>query len=216
MNSISRDIKVYIVEDDDLIRDSLSVLLGGSSGYKNVGSSGSAEHALLEIPKIIPDVVLMDINLVQLSGIECIRQLKPIVPSVQFIMLTAYSDELLIFNALKAGATGYLLKRTPPSEILEAVEEVFLGGSPMSGQIARRVVQSFRVQSASSSPNRELSVLSPRENEILGFLSKGLRYKEIANELNISTETVRTHLRRIYEKLQVRSGIEAVARFLTK
>ena len=214
MNPTESGIKVYLVEDDPSIRDSLSVLVGGSPGLSFCGSSGSAEHALLEIPKVIPDVVLMDINLHQLSGIDCVSQLKPIVPASQFIMLTAYSDDALIFNALSAGATGYLLKRTPPSEILDAIEEVHRGGSPMSGQIARRVVQSFRGPAPSTVPARDLASLSPRENEILEFLSKGYRYKEIAGELKISTETVRTHLRRIYEKLQVRSGIEAVARYL--
>jgi DNA-binding NarL/FixJ family response regulator len=214
MNATTSHIAVFIVEDDETIRESLSILLGGTSGFKCVGSSHSAEQALVDIPKACPDVVLMDINLVKLSGIDCVAQLRPILSATQFIMLTAFSDDALIFDALAAGATGYLLKRTPPSEILEAIEEVHRGGSPMSGQIARRVVQSFRSPPVSAAPVKEMASLSPRENEILEYLSKGYRYKEIASQLNISTETVRTHLRRIYEKLQVRSGTEAVARYL--
>jgi len=169
---------------------------------------------LIDIPTANPDVVLMDINLSKLSGIDCVRQLKPQLASTQFIMLTVYSDDRLIFEALSAGASGYLLKRTVPSEIINAIREVHRGGSPMSGQIARRVVQSFRSAPGAKKNDPEKARLSPREHEILTFLSKGYRYKEIAAELNISTETVRTHLRRIYEKLQVRSGTEAVVRFL--
>lgn len=211
------EIKVSIVEDDQALRECLAIVINGSSGYRCVGTHPDAESALHQLPQEQPDVTLMDIHLPSLSGIECLRILKPKLPATQFIMLTAYSDDSMVFEALASGATGYLLKRTPPTEILEAIEEAHRGGSPMTSQIARKVVQSFRQPiPASSSEDAAQATLSVREHEILSHLSKGYRYKEIASQLNISTETVRTHLRRIYEKLQVHSRTEAVVRYMNK
>lgn len=213
------EIKVSIVEDDASVRECLAIVINGSSGYRCVGTHPDAESALHRLPVELPHVTLMDIHLPSLSGIECLRILKPKLPETQFIMLTAYSDDSMVFEALAAGATGYLLKRTPPSEILEAIDEAHRGGSPMTSQIARKVVQSFRLPMPATAVDGGGSVeatLSVREHEILNHLSKGYRYKEIASQLNISTETVRTHLRRIYEKLQVHSRTEAVVRYMNK
>lgn len=211
------EIKVSIVEDDQALRECLAIVINGSSGYRCVGTHPDAESALYQLPQEQPNVTLMDIHLPSLSGIECLRILKPKLPETQFIMLTAYSDDTKVFEALSSGATGYLLKRTPPSEILEAIDEAHRGGSPMSSQIARKVVQSFRNPiSTAARGDTAQATLSVREHEILNHLSKGYRYKEIASQLNISTETVRTHLRRIYEKLQVHSRTEAVVRYLNK
>ncbi|MEW6157766.1 MAG: response regulator transcription factor [Verrucomicrobiota bacterium] len=209
-------IKVSIVEDDPVLRECLAILINGTSGFNCVGTDADAESALHHLPAQKPDVVLLDIHLPKLSGIECLRILKPRMPETQFIMLTAYSDDTLVFEALTSGATGYLLKRTAPAKILEAVDEVYRGGSPMTGQIARKVVQSLGRPASASGGEARPENLSIREHEILNYLSKGYRYKEIAARLNISTETVRTHLRRIYEKLQVHSRTEAVVRYLSK
>ncbi|MEQ2008198.1 MAG: response regulator transcription factor [Limisphaerales bacterium] len=204
-------IKVSIVEDDDQVRQSLTVLLNGSDGFGCVSAHRSAEEATMEIPLHVPDVVLMDINLPRQSGVECVRQLKTRMPQLQFLMLTMYEDADLIFNSLTAGASGYLLKRTSPSKLLEAIEEVHRGGAPMSSKIARIVVQHFQNQKG---PAPETLVLSPREREVLDLLAKGHRYKEIAELLSISFDTVRAHLRNIYDKLQVRSRTEAVVKYL--
>ena len=155
----------------------------------------------------------MDINLPGMNGVECVRRLKQVSPQIQFIMLTVYEDTENIFNALAAGATGYMLKRTPQKELLEAIREVQRGGSPMTTHIARKVVQSFQQAPASGQPTE---ALSPREQEVLELLSHGLIYKEISEKLSISYETVHTYIRRIYEKLQVRTRTEAVAKFLRK
>jgi DNA-binding NarL/FixJ family response regulator len=163
------------------------------------------------IPREGPEVVLMDINLPGMNGVECVRRLKPKLPEVQVIMLTVYEDTDSIFNALAAGASGYLLKRTPPAELLEAIRDVHRGGSPMTTHIARKVVQSFQRGGVSSRPTENLS---PREQEVLDCLARGFLYKEIADKLGVSYETVHTYIRRIYEKLQVRSRTEAVAKFL--
>ena len=206
-------IKVSIVEDDDGIRESLSVIINGSDGFRCVSKYPNAEDALRDLPRIKPDVVLMDINLPKMSGIHCVRKLKDVCPATQTIMLTVYEDSDSIFDSLSAGANGYLLKRTPPAKLLEAIDEVYRGGSPMTTSIARRVVQSFHQMGRSA---REDENLTKREEEVLSYLAKGYRYKEIADQLFISVETVRSHLHRVYEKLHVRSRTEAVVKFLGK
>jgi DNA-binding NarL/FixJ family response regulator len=173
----------------------------------------NAEAAIEALPRDRPDVVLMDINLPGMNGVECVRRLKKLAPNSQVIMLTVYEDTENIFNALAAGASGYLLKRIPRAELLSAILEVHRGGSPMTTHIARKVVQSFQQTSASSQPSESLS---PREQEVLDCLSKGFLYKEIADKLGIGYETVHTYIRRIYEKLQVRTRTEAVAKFLRR
>jgi DNA-binding NarL/FixJ family response regulator len=206
-------IKVSIVEDKAGVRKSLAILINGSSGFECISHFPNAEVALEEMPKNWPDVVLMDINLPEMSGIECVKKLKALQLPLQIIMLTVYVENEKIFKSLMAGASGYLIKDTPPTEILEAIADVHRGGSPMSSHIARKVVQ--HVQQFSNSSD-ETMALSPREYEILGHLAKGYQYKEIADMLSISGLTVRTHLRNIYEKLQVRSRTEAVVKFLGK
>ena len=208
--SASPSIKVSIVEDDHGLRESLTALIHSSEGFHCAGTYVNAETALKQIPQAWPEVVLMDIRLPQMSGIECISRLKAMRPSLLFVMLTVYMDGDLIFKSLQAGASGYLIKKTPPAEILEAVTEVHRGGSPMSSAIARKVVEYFQQKQTRSDENN----LTKREQEILTELSKGYRDKEIAERLAISIPTVRTHVRNIYEKLQVRSRAEAVARFL--
>jgi DNA-binding NarL/FixJ family response regulator len=206
-------INVAIVEDKAGVRKSLAVLINGSKGFQCIHTFPNAEAALEEMPKAWPDVVLMDINLPEMSGIECVKKLKAIRPALQIIMLTVYVENEKIFKSLVAGASGYLIKDTPPSEILEAIDDVQRGGSPMSSQIARKVVE--HVQQFNEVSDETLS-LSPREYEILSHLAKGLQCKEIADILSISALTVRTHLRNIYEKLHVRSRTEAVVKFLGK
>jgi DNA-binding NarL/FixJ family response regulator len=206
-------IRVSIVEDDARVRASFSRLVDRSEGFCCVSEHRSAEEALEALVTVMPDVVLMDINLPGMNGVECVRELKGRLPHTQVVMLTVYEDTDLIFGALAAGATGYLLKRTPPDELLRGIRDVHGGGSPMSGHIARMVVQSFR-QAPSESPQDE--ALSPREREVLDYLSRGYLYKEIAAELAISYDTVHTYVRRIYEKFQVHSRTEAVAKHLTR
>lgn len=203
------EINVGIVEDELQIRQSLMALINGSHGFKCAHGFDNAEDAIVGIPDACLDVVLMDIHLPGKNGIECIAALKPKCPDVQFLMCTSFEDTDSVFNALKAGASGYLTKTTQPAKILDSIVDVFKGGSPMSSHIARKVVESFKCGPAQ---NRELQKLSEREREILGELSNGLRYKEIADKLFLSTETVRTHIRNIYEKLQVNSRTEALNR----
>jgi DNA-binding NarL/FixJ family response regulator len=176
-----------------------------------VSHHGSAENALQEIPKSKSEVVLMDINLPGINGVECARRLKPQLPGTQIIMLTVYQNTEHIFNALAAGATGYMLKQTPPAELLAAIKEVHGGGSPMSSHIARKIVSSFQHIASSSAESQSLS---PREAEVLDLLAKGFLYKEIAEQMKVSYATVHTHIRHIYEKLHVRSRTEAVAKHL--
>jgi DNA-binding NarL/FixJ family response regulator len=210
-------ITVTIVEDDEVVRESLAVLIGGASGFCCLGAYGHPREAIQAILKDLPDVILMDVQLPDMSGIDCLRHLKAAAPAVQAIMLTVYEDEKVIFDALQAGATGYLLKRTPHVHILAAIEEVHHGGSPMSSSIARKVIQLARqARFAPASAPLGLAHLSPREVQILEHLSRGYRYKEIAQALGINVETVRTHLRRVYEKLQVTSRTEAVVKFLAE
>ena len=206
---MSGGIKVMIVEDDDAVRDGLRILIDGSDGYECIAACPSAEEALSIIPMNFPHVVLMDINLPGMNGIECVVGIKNMWPEIQVMMLTVFDNTEEIFKSLTAGATGYLLKKTQPAKLLEAITELANGGSPMSGEIARKVVQTF------SRPVNHLFTdanLTAREEEILAYLSKGFLYKEIANELFISIETVRTHVRKIYQKLQVRTRTEALLR----
>jgi DNA-binding NarL/FixJ family response regulator len=204
-------ISVSIVEDSDKFRETLARVLNRAEGFRCISQYPNAEDALKALPQDKPDVVLMDINLPGINGVECVRQLKQIAPAIQVMMLTVYEDTENIFNALAAGASGYMLKRTPRDELLEAIREVHRGGSPMTTHIARKVVQSFQRTAPAASPTE---TLSPREQEVLDCLAQGFLYKEIAEKLNISYETVHTYIRRIYEKLQVRTRTEAVAKFL--
>lgn len=206
-------IRICVVEDDEHIRSMLIVLLEGTTGFRCVGAYASAELAMEDIPNKLPDLVLMDINLPGKSGIECVAFLRAKCPQVHCVMLTVFEDPDRIFEALRAGAVGYLLKSTPPVQIMAALQDAFEGGAPMSAQIARKVVQSFRpnVQKTTS-----LDELTEREREILSMLSSGYQYKEIAKQLSISMDTVKTHVRHIYEKLQVRNRSEATLILLGK
>jgi DNA-binding NarL/FixJ family response regulator len=204
-------INVSIVEDSDKFRETLARVLNRAEGFRCISHYPNAEEALKALPNDKPEVVLMDINLPGMNGVECVRQLKLLIPTIQVMMLTVYEDTENIFNALAAGATGYMLKRTSRDELLEAIKEVHRGGSPMTTHIARKVVLSFQRAAPAASPTENLS---PREQEVLDCLAKGFLYKEIAEKLSISYETVHTYIRRIYEKLQVRTRTEAVAKFL--
>ena len=206
-------ITVSIVEDNDQLRGTLARVIGRAEGFRCLSQHANAEDALTALPKDPPDVVLMDINLPGMNGVECVRQLKQIAPAIQMVMLTVYEDTENIFNALAAGASGYLLKRTKSDELLEAIREVHRGGSPMTTHIARKVIQSFQKSGASPQPTENLS---EREQQVLDCLSQGFLYKEIAEKLGISYETVHTYIRRIYEKLPVRTRTEAVAKFLRR
>jgi DNA-binding NarL/FixJ family response regulator len=206
-------ITVSIVEDNDQLRGTLARVLNRADGFECVSNYGSAEAALEDFPKKKPNVVLMDINLPGMNGVECTRKLKEAVPGIQIVMLTVYEDTENIFNALAAGASGYLLKRTTTPELLDSLREVYRGGSPMTAHIARKVVQSFQRPTSATETTEDLS---PREKEVLDCLSQGFLYKEIAEKLGISYETVHTYIRRIYEKLQVRTRTEAVAKFLRR
>ena len=204
-------IKVAIVEDDEGIRGSLVSLIRRAPNLKLVGDFPNAETALKEIPLRAPDVVLMDINLPGMNGVECVRQLKAAMPAAQFLMLTVYEDSDSLFNSLRAGASGYLLKRTASARLLEAIRDVFEGGSPMTPQLARRVVQFFSRPASESAP---LARLTPAEREFLDQLANGYAYKEIADRMNISIDTVRSYVRTVYEKLHVHSRTEAVVKYL--
>lgn len=200
-------IKVVIVEDNKEICEGLSFLINSSEGFKCIAKFYDAENAFNEIPILCPDVILMDIHLPKMSGIECITKLRELNIKSQIIMLTIFEDDENIFNSLQAGANGYLLKKTPPAQLLEAIKDIHNGGSPMSSQIARKVVNAFQKRNEMT---EDASSLSNREKELLELLAKGYRYKEIAEKLFISVETVRTHIRNIYEKLQVHSRTEAL------
>jgi len=204
-------IRVSIVEDEARIRKQLSALITDAPGFRCAGVYASGEEALREIPRQPPDVVLMDINLGGISGVECTYRLKKVAPQVQIVMLTVYEDSEKIFAALEVGASGYLLKRTPPDEILKAIKDVQQGGAPMSSYIARQVVQSFARKTDAQAPE-----LAPREADVLALVAKGYINKEIAEKLGISLETVRSYLKNIYEKLHVRSRTEAAMKFFNK
>jgi DNA-binding NarL/FixJ family response regulator len=210
----TRTIRVCVVEDDSIVREQLVHQLQRIDGIQLVSGHRSAENALEEIPLKKPDVVLMDINLPKMSGIDCVRQLKGQMPGTHFIMLTVYEDADAIFKSLLAGAVGYLLKGRSGSgsQVLDAIRDAFRGGSPLNSLIARKIVQHFHHQPAHSGEEHSLS---SREKEVLELLSKGLPYKEIADMLAISIETVRKHCHHIYEKLQVSSRTEAVVKYLS-
>ena len=203
-------IVVSIVDDDAPARGILADWIRRAQGFRCAGAHGSGEAALATLPAEKPTVVLMDINLPGMTGIECVRQLKTLLPETQFVMLTVYEDADHIFNALAAGASGYLLKRTPRAELFAALKDVHAGGSPMSSNIARKVVQSFQRIGSQLSKEDDLST---REREVLGLLERGYLYKEIADSLQISVLTVNSYIRRIYEKLHVRSRAQAVAKY---
>ena len=204
-------IKVAIVDDDEGIRASLSTLIRRASFCQLTGDYPDAETALKEIPRHPPNVVLMDINMPGMKGTECVRQLKSQLPAVQFLMLTVYEDSDSLFNSLKAGASGYLLKRTASARLLEAIRDVHGGGAPMTPQLARRVVHFFSKPVDQASP---ISLLTPGEKEFLEQLANGYAYKEIADRMKISIDTVRSYVRTVYEKLHVHSRTEAVVKYL--
>jgi DNA-binding NarL/FixJ family response regulator len=200
-------ITLAIVEDLDEVRDGLKNFLALSSEFRILDTFKTAEEALYDIPRLKPDIVIMDINLPGMNGIECIRQLNEKNLPTQFMMFTVYENDEKVFEALKAGASGYLLKNTGLLHMAEALKELYNGGSPMSANIARKLVTIFREEHADAEPTTELS---KRENEILQWLSKGLLYKEIADQLTISVSTVRQHIHKIYEKLHVQNRTEAI------
>jgi len=202
--------RVAIVEDDSGLRQQLERILDAAPGVCCVGTFGTAEKALLGMVAAQPDVILMDINLPGMSGIECVAKLRKELSVAHVIMLTIYEDSERIFQALQAGADGYLVKTSPTKTLLQAIEDVYMGGSPMSSHIARKVVRQFR---QADSPSDETKSLSPRERETLELLAAGYVYKEIADQLNIGSETVRTYIKGVCKKLHVRNRIEAVARY---
>ncbi len=210
-SAVAAKIGVVVVEDDPSVRKILCEWLAQANGFVCLGNYGDGESALLAIPGSRANVVLIDINLPGISGIECVRRLKPDFPQIQFVMLTVYEDANNIFAALEGGATGYLLKRTPREALVTALREVHAGGSPMSSNIARKVVQSLQHP---PTPAKTAEGLSPRENEVLALLAQGYLYKEIADSIGISMPTVNTYIRRIYEKLHVHSRAQAVARYV--
>jgi DNA-binding NarL/FixJ family response regulator len=211
-------ISVCIVDDNKDIRSALEQIIMMAEGYTLAGSFGDAETALQKIPLIQPNVVLMDINLGDgESGIDCVRQLKPQHPETLFMMCTIYEEDEKIFEALKAGANGYILKKTAPGKLLDALRELYEGGAPMSSQIARKVVNAFQSKPADTpdmnTAVKSINILSNREKEILELLARGMLYKEIAAKLFISQETVRKHVYHIYEKMHVNNRVEAINKF---
>ena len=200
-------ISLAIVEDLDEVREGLKQFISLSPDFKVLDTFKTAEEALYDLPKICPDIVIMDISLPGMNGIDCIKLVKSKTPRTQFMMFTVYENDEKVFEALKAGASGYLLKNTGLVHMIEALKELYNGGSPMSSNIARKLVTMFRDQQKESIP---VEALSNRENEILQLLAKGLLYKEIADTLTISTGTVRQHIHKIYEKLHVQNRTEAI------
>ena len=208
-----KEITVCIVDDVSELRQALEEIVSSADGYKCIGTMSNVSEALTRIPLLNPDVVLMDINLGESeSGIDCVRELKPITPATNYMMCTVYEDDEKIFEALSAGASGYILKKTEPQKLLESIKELHEGGAPMSSQIARKVVVAFR-QKPVATHSPAIDQLSHREKQILEELSRGLMYKEIANVLFISSETVRKHVYHIYEKLHVTNRVEAVNKY---
>ncbi|MEJ6579631.1 MAG: response regulator transcription factor [Akkermansiaceae bacterium] len=201
---------VALVEDNQALREQLVKILTSAPDIEVLTTVSTGEEALKIIPSFSPDVILLDINLPGKSGIECIRELKKKCSGTEVIMLTAYEEEDNIFNALREGASGYLLKTSTPDELFEAIRDVFTGGAPFSSHVARKVAQYFRQDREISKENESLS---PREREVLTLLSSGYIYKEIADKLDITVETVRTYVKRICAKLHVRSKVEAILKF---
>jgi DNA-binding NarL/FixJ family response regulator len=212
----AKRIRVAIVEDNRKLRLELADTIASQPGLECVATCPSGEEALRQLPQAAPDVVLMDIHLQGMSGIDCTRQIKQRLPEAQVLMLTMFDDSEKIFAALRAGASGYLLKRFAGVELLAAIEQAHQGGSPMSPQIARQVVKVFQDDERAPKPKggAEMEQLTERERELLALMAHGKHYKEVADALNISTDTVRSHIRRIYKKLQVHSRTEAVVKFL--
>jgi DNA-binding NarL/FixJ family response regulator len=208
-------ISVSIVEDNPEIRRGLQRILNGSDGFSCLSVHGDAEDAMIQLPVLQPRMVIMDINLPGIDGIHCIRTLKEKCPDMEFVMFTIYEDSEQVFEALAAGAGGYLLKKTRPDKLLEALQELYEGGAPMSAGIARKVVHSFQRREQEGSKafpaaNKDFQALSTREQEVLLLLSKGFFYKEIASQLGIATATVKQHIHRIYDKLHVANRTEAI------
>ncbi len=204
-------IRVVVVEDNDTIREGLKILIDGTEGYSCIGAFPRCEAMLKVLAKMSPDVLLMDIGLPGMNGIEGIKQAKALMPELNILVLTVYEENDLIFDALCAGACGYLVKKTPPSKLLEAIKEANQGGAPMSSHIARKVIDFFQQKNKTSAKGSN-NILTPREREILGGLVEGNSFKAIADTLFISIETVRFHFRNIYKKLHVHSQSEAVAK----
>jgi DNA-binding NarL/FixJ family response regulator len=209
-------IKVAVVEDNRKLRLELADTINGESSLQCVATCASGEEALRQLPEAVPDVVLMDIHLQGMSGIECTRQLKQRLPDTQIVMLTMFDDSEKIFAALRSGASGYLLKRSAANDLPTAIEQAHEGGSPMAPRIARQVVKAFQDDEKAPKPKTagEMDQLTERERELLSLMANGKHYKEVADALNISTDTVRSHIRRIYKKLHVHSRTEAVVKFL--
>ena len=205
-------ILVSIVDDEKELRESIATFVSSSPGFRCVSAYNSGEAALEHLPQERPDVVLMDIHMIGMSGIECTKRLKALMPQLQIVMLTVYEDTEQIFKALSAGASGYMLKRLTPGKLLEAIRDVHEGGSPMSSSIARKVVASLQ---KAERPEEEKTHLASREQMVLDCLAKGLTYKQTADQLNISITTIRSYLRRVYEKLHVQSRTEAVAKYMS-
>lgn len=206
-------ISVAIVEDNNDIRLALEQIIESADDYTLAGSCISGEEALIKLPILNPKVVLMDIGLGGVNGIEVVRELKATHPEILFMMCTIYDEDEKIFEALRAGASGYILKKTSPAKLLEGIKELIEGGAPMSSQIARKVVAAFQNKPVAASVSSALDVLSKRENEILEMLSTGLLHKEIASKLTISSETVHKHVYHIYEKLHVSNRVEAANKY---
>ena len=209
-------IRVAIVDDDDRVRGNFARIVDGFPGCQCIGDFSSGKEALAGIRDNPPDVMLMDINMPEMNGIECARLLKDAHPLTEIIMLTVYQDTDSVFQSLAAGASGYLLKRADRKELLNAIKQVHSGGSPMTSHIARKVVQAFRAPAARPEAEPETEKLSPREQEVLALLAEGYLYKEISDSLNLSYETVHNYIRRVYEKLRVRSRGQAVAKYFSQ
>lgn len=208
-------INVVIVEDNNVIREGLAALVNGTTGYSCVGTFSNCEDFLSKLGTLLPDVVLMDIGLPGMNGIEGVKLAMQKNPDINILMLTVYEDSERVFDALCAGACGYLVKKTPPAKLLEAIKDVYEGGSPMSSNVARQVITAFK-ESKSIDQNNSGYELSEREKSVLSLLADGYNYQEIANSLFISVDTVRHHIRNIYKKLHVHSQSEAVAKAIRK
>lgn len=204
-------INVVVVEDNDTIREGLKILIDGTAGYSCIGSYSKCETMLKNIQKSNPDILLMDIGLPGMSGIEGIRKVKSILPELTILVLTIYEENELVFDAICAGASGYLVKKTPPSKLIEAIEEAYKGGAPMSSNIARKVIEIFR-EKKSTNGKENPNNLTPREKEILSKLVEGSNFKAIADSFSISIDTVRFHFKNVYKKLHVHSQSEAVSK----